>query len=99
MAKKETIVCAAWKVDAPFLTTVVIPNNRLPMDIYNEFIKNGLARFITHELYYITSNGRTVDETEAFMVAFEADQLPEEGMRSRDRKLNPLDLWPRKTVI
>lgn len=91
MSRGERIACAAWALNAGngLVTTIVVPNKKLPMDYYNELRKSHPHLKILPLLYYITNQGNVVDEVEAWHIAFEANQFVGEitdKTRLTDRK-------------
>ena len=54
MARGERIACAAWALNAGqgLVTTIVIPNRKLPMDYWNELKRSHPHLKILPVLYY-----------------------------------------------
>ena len=79
-------------------TTLVIPllTSELVMDGINRVMKHDPALAERIDLYphYITTTGRVLDRFDAWTVALNANQVPDEPRKFRE--LDPLDLWPRR---
>jgi len=92
--KNERIACSCIAFVDGFV--LVIPNMHLFMDAVNRLMENQsyLYEKMLPDTFYITTFGRVVSDVEAFPIALEANQLVETP--STTKKLNPLDIWPRR---
>lgn len=68
------------------------------MDAVNRLMKTDpeLAKKVDFHAHYITTTGRVLDRFDAWTIALNANQLPDNMQKMRE--LDPLDLWPRRTL-
>jgi len=79
MNRTERIVCCCWVSEVlieqqVYVSYHPVPNNVLPMDFFNDFIKNNSKHIRLDELCFLTSYGRVISPTEARTIAGRAEQ-------------------------
>lgn len=80
--KQERIVCATWYVHNTHMptilteaATILVPINKLPMDVYNHWQRQGIRLVMDG---FLTSHGRVVSPFVALQIAIEAGQTDNE---------------------
>ena len=89
---KERIICPAYEIlTGELQLTLVIPPNRLPGDIWNEW--NRASVKLPARYGYITNHGRYVDAKEALEIALQADQIVVDKLHFAG-ELTSIDIFP-----
>ncbi len=88
---RERIACACVIDNVVTGSVIVVHNKRLPMDVVNDEYKAGRP-IKNANVFFITTHGRVVDDTEAQQIAVDAGQCEKFRIKG---KLCATDLWPR----